>query len=95
MIACVRCGGTLERTSDQYGGYIHCLMCGHLVDDEPKCLPTLGPAHVDKLRAEQIEAERKWQREATLVKKRDYFREYYRRPEVHMRRMEYDRKRRR
>lgn len=40
--ACPRCRGRLHLTSDQYGRYLSCLMCGfvhELIDGDPLDIP--------------------------------------------------------
>ena len=91
MIACSRCGGWLERSSDQDGSYIHCLICGAHYAYTQEQRPAQTPEALAKLRADQKEAEREYQQTIRAERKREYQRQYYyyyHRPEVQAKRRE-------
>ena len=73
MIACVRCDGFMALTSDQFGAYEHCLMCGGSADGA-----TLDPVSIANLNGDDLLTDRENHARAVL---REYQREYRQRPE--------------
>ena len=88
---CAKCGGLMMLDSDQYGSYVHCLMCGTLIEVvAQRPVPAPDPVQVANLQADLREAEK----EAITTKRREYAqlphvmdkrREYEQRPDVRAR----------